>query len=253
MSMAMSASHVQPTGERQREQSWPWLPALLLALLAHGLAWSLWRQHAGAASTAHMAAPVVSLRLVSGSPAQSVRQVSRPPSAAPVQPHPQLVLKAAHHTPLNAPAAHAVAPSDDGPVMVDSSFDDALQAVSARDQQAAAGNAQDPFAINPDAYWPADTLDQAPQLAGPWQLNEAAVPHRAPGQPTAVTIALRLWVSPEGHIDAVQVISADPDLPWIESLLQNIHQTELRPAYQQGRAVAASWLVEWQLDLSGGL
>jgi hypothetical protein len=137
--------------------------------------------------------------------------------------------------------------------MVESSFDEALRAVSAQDQQAATGNAQDPFAINPDAYWPADTLDQAPQLAGPWQLNESAVPHRAPGQPTSVTIALRLWVSAEGRIDAVQVISVDPELPWIESLLQNIHQTALRPARQQGRPVAASWLVEWQLDLSGGL
>jgi TorA maturation chaperone TorD len=64
---------------------------------------------------------------------------------------------------------------------------------------------------------------------------------------------MRLWVSADGHIDAVQVLSAEPEVPWLESLLQNITQTPLRPAYEQGRAVASSWLVEWQLDLSGGL
>jgi hypothetical protein len=146
-----------------------------------------------------------------------------------------------------------------GPVMVESGMDEALRAVSARDHAptrtpaAAAGNAQDPFAINPDAYLPADALDKPPQLAGPWQLNEAAVPPRQPGSPTTLTIAMRLWVSADGHIDAVQVLSAEPEVPWLESLLQDITQTPLRPATEQGRAVASSWLVEWQLDLSGGM
>jgi len=223
--------------------------AASLALAFHALAWGLWRQHAGQGEDARGERVHLSFRTVSATA----------PEQAKVAPSPSPTLsqsESTHHVAGGTPQVPKPVPAEsaaDGPVMVESTMDEALQAISAREQQAAAGNAQDPLAINPDAYWPAHTLDQAPQLAGPWQLNESAVPHRAPGQPATVTIAMRLWVSPQGHIDAMQVISADPDLPWIESLLQDIQQTALRPAYQQGRPVAASWLVEWQLDLSASL
>jgi len=238
--------------------------AALAALACHGLGWGLWRQHAGQGERVRGEAVHLRFRAVSTSkPVQGADKASPSKLAAlPQQVMGRTTMPAAPMSPRAASpwASRALGQAaSEGPVMVESGMDEALQAVSARERAtaataaAAAGNAQDPLAINPDAYLPADALDHQPQLAGPWQLNEFAVPPRTPGAPTMLTIAMRLWVSADGHIDAVQVLSAEPEVPWLESLLQNITQTPLRPAYEQGRAVASSWLVEWQLDLSGGL
>jgi len=234
--------------------------AALAALACHGLGWGLWRQHAGQGERVRGEAVHLRFRTVSASsPGQGSDLTSSSRLAAsPPQVMDRATVPAASSSP-RAPSSWAsqagAQASSEGPVMVESGMDEALQAVSTRERAiaAAAGNAQDPWAINPDAYLPADALDHPPQLAGPWQLNESAVPPRTLGAPTTLTIAMRLWVSADGHIDAVQVLSAEPEVPWLESLLQNITQTPLRPAYEQGRAVASSWLVEWQLDLSGGL
>lgn len=226
--------------------------AALLALACHGLGWGLWRQHAAQGEPAEGSAMHLSFRVVPrampvGAHAPADLSATRPVADRAPQPAPAVVPA------TRAPAGTGPsAPSSDGPVMVESGMDEALRAVSAN-ERAAAGNAQDPFAINPDAYLPADALETQPQLAGPWQLNESAVPPRTSGAPTTLTIAMRLWVSAQGHIDAVQVLSAEPAVPWLESLLQDIAQTPLRPATEQGRAVASSWLVEWQLDLAGGM
>ncbi len=224
----------------------------MLALVCHGLAWGLWRQHAAQGEVTTATAMHLSFRTLSPAPKALAPAVALPDQV----PGPARLADAVGADAVDAAPAQGRQGADDGesdgPVMVESRMDEALRAVSAG-ERAAAGNAQDPFAINPDAYLPADALEMPPQLAGPWQLNEAAVPPPAPGAPTTLTIAVRLWVSAEGHIDAVQVLSAEPPVPWLDSLLQDIAQTALRPAREQGRAVASSWLVEWQLDLVGGM
>ena len=131
--------------------------------------------------------------------------------------------------------------------MVDSGFDEAWDAVSAR--EAGAGPANEGWAIDPTAYRSAEDLSQRPTPASPWVINEQAVPPGPVGRPKLVRVRVQLWVSDQGHIDAIQLLDADPVVPWLEALLKDLDKTPLKPAFEGGRPVASSWQVELQLDL----
>lgn len=107
------------------------------------------------------------------------------------------------------------------------------------------------LAMVPESYIPVDELDKTPELLGNWRINEAAIP-KGKGRPDRITVTLRLWVSNQGHIDAFQVLNAQPLVPWLDDLLKTLDLSTMRPAERNGDPVASSWTIEFDLDLNGG-
>jgi len=155
--------------------------------------------------------------------------------------HPSLQVRLASQTP--ATPAEAQLPSDD-PVAAPTD-ETAVETAQGWLMQAppAAGGATSTATLA-FTYLTADEVDQGPAPEPGWILDEGAL-----AEIGRARLRLQLWVSESGHIDRVAVIQSDPPGPWVERAIQPLPQTRMRPAERDGRAVAATIVVELSADL----
>lgn len=95
-----------------------------------------------------------------------------------------------------------------------------------------------------ERYLQADQLDRAPSPEPGWILDEDAF-----SEVGAARMVLRLWVSAQGQIDRVAVLSAEPSGTWIDRAIRPLPKTRMRPGERAGQAVASTIVVELFADL----
>lgn len=88
-------------------------------------------------------------------------------------------------------------------------------------------------------YLPADALSDRPRPEPGWLLDEDAL-----ASVRQARLTMRLWVSAQGHIDRVALLSAEPPGDWAERALQRLPDTPMSPGWKDGRAVASTLVVE---------
>lgn len=88
-------------------------------------------------------------------------------------------------------------------------------------------------------YWPSEQLSQGPRPELDWILDEEALGAVRQGR-----MWLRLWVSEQGRIDRVALLSAEPAGEWAERAVQRLADTRMQPGLKDGQAVPASVVVE---------
>jgi len=97
---------------------------------------------------------------------------------------------------------------------------------------------------SPAEYLSDEQVDTLPYPQDDWQLAWSQLP------PTggAWRVTLRLWVSPQGHIDHVEVLEIEPNLAWLSALFERVHQTAMVPATLAGQAVPVTYVVQLAPD-----
>ena len=88
-------------------------------------------------------------------------------------------------------------------------------------------------------YWPSEQLSQGPRPELDWILDEEALGAVRQGR-----MWLRLWVSEQGRIDRVALLSAEPAGEWAGRAVQRLADTRMQPGLKDGQAVPASVVVE---------
>lgn len=89
------------------------------------------------------------------------------------------------------------------------------------------------------SYWPSEQLSQGPRPELDWVLDEEALGAVRQGR-----MWLRLWVSEQGRIDRVALLSAEPAGEWAGRAVQRLADTRMQPGLKDGRTVPASVVVE---------
>lgn len=148
-------------------------------------------------------------------------------------------------SPAGAHAVHGAAmqvrfmvPAATGEATLSTLPDAVLQALpppAAGGLPASAGG-QPGVAVN---YLPADDLTDRPRPEVAWQLDEDAL-----ASVRQARLTLRLWVSAEGRIDRVALLSAQPAGDWAERAVLHLSDTRMRPGAKEGRAVPSTLVVE---------
>ncbi len=88
-------------------------------------------------------------------------------------------------------------------------------------------------------YLPAETLSDSPRPDPGWLLDEEAL-----SSVRHARLTMRLWVSAEGRIDRVALLSAEPAGDWVERAVQRLPETPMLPGLKDGRAVPSTLVVE---------
>lgn len=89
------------------------------------------------------------------------------------------------------------------------------------------------------AYWPSDQLNQVPQPVAGWVLDEEALASLRQGR-----LQVRLWVSADGGIDRVALLSAEPPGAWAARAIQPLATTRMQAGRRGGGAVPSTLVVE---------
>lgn len=89
------------------------------------------------------------------------------------------------------------------------------------------------------AYWPTDQIAQAPQPDSGWMLDEEALASVRRGR-----LHVRLWVSADGVIDRVVLLSSEPAGAWAMQAIQPLPSTRMQPGRLEARAVPSTLVVE---------
>lgn len=117
----------------------------------------------------------------------------------------------------------------------------ASQAASLLDQAPPAAGGGAHFA---STYLSSNEIDRSPEPELGWILDEHALE-----QVGGARIRVRLWVSEVGRIDRVAILQAEPPGRWADDAVRPLPDTRMRPAERDGRAVAATIVVELSADL----
>lgn len=88
-------------------------------------------------------------------------------------------------------------------------------------------------------YLPAEDLSDSPRPDPGWLLDEEAL-----ASVRQARLTLRVWVSAEGRIDRVALISAEPAGDWVERAVQRLPETHMLPGLKDGRPVPSTAVVE---------
>lgn len=88
-------------------------------------------------------------------------------------------------------------------------------------------------------YLLAETLSDSPHPDAGWVLDEDVL-----AGVRQARLTLRLWVSAEGRIDRVALLSAEPAGDWAERAVQHLADTPMQPGLLAGRAVPSTLVVE---------
>lgn len=88
-------------------------------------------------------------------------------------------------------------------------------------------------------YLPAESLSDSPRPDPGWLLDEEAL-----ASVRQARLTMRLWVSAEGRIDRVALLSAEPAGDWAERAVQRLPDTPMLPGLKDGRAVPSTLVVE---------
>lgn len=97
---------------------------------------------------------------------------------------------------------------------------------------------------SPAEYLSDEQVDTLPYPQDDWQLAWNQLPPTA----GAWRVTLRLWVSPQGHIDHVEALEIEPNLAWLLALFERVHQTVMVPATLAGQAVPVTYVVQLAPD-----
>lgn len=89
------------------------------------------------------------------------------------------------------------------------------------------------------SYLPAEVLTESPHPDAGWLLDEDAL-----ASVRQARLTLRVWVSAEGRIDRVALLSAEPAGDWAERAVQRLPDTPMQPGWLAGQAVPSTLVVE---------
>jgi len=88
-------------------------------------------------------------------------------------------------------------------------------------------------------YVPAEALSDRPRPEPGWVLDEDAL-----ASVRQARLTMRVWVSAQGRIDRVALLSAEPPGEWAERTLQRLPDTAMSPGFKDGHAVPSTLVVE---------
>lgn len=88
-------------------------------------------------------------------------------------------------------------------------------------------------------YLPAEVLSDSPRPDPGWLLDEEVL-----ASVRQARLTMRVWVSAEGRIDRVALLSAEPAGDWAERAVQRLPDTPMLPGLKDGRAVPSTLVVE---------
>jgi len=88
-------------------------------------------------------------------------------------------------------------------------------------------------------YVPAEDLSDSPRPDSGWLLDEDAL-----ASVRQARLTMRVWVSAEGRIDRVALLSAEPSGDWVERAVQHLPATPMLPGMKEGRPVPSTVVVE---------
>ncbi len=88
-------------------------------------------------------------------------------------------------------------------------------------------------------YLPAEDLSDSPRPDAGWLLDEEAL-----ASARQVRLTMRVWVSAEGRIDRVALLSAEPAGDWVKRAVQRLPETRMLPGLKDGRPVPSTVVVE---------
>lgn len=88
-------------------------------------------------------------------------------------------------------------------------------------------------------YLPAEALSDSPRPDPGWLLDEEAL-----ASVRQARLTMRVWVSAEGRIDRVALLSAEPAGDWVARAVQRLPETPMLPGLKDGRPVASTLVVE---------